>query len=82
MSVDGKGLVIEFPETQQLSPPGLGVRVREDTTMKEMTLVKGEPISVSHELQGCLPRVSPVEEITEIVRPVLQVWGFQQAIDD
>ena len=50
MSVDGKELVSELSETQQLPPPGLGVRVREDTTMKEMTLVKGEPISVSHEL--------------------------------
>jgi hypothetical protein len=50
--------------------------------MKEMALVEGEPVSVSHELQGRLPGVSPVEEITEIVRPVLQVWGFQQAIDD
>jgi hypothetical protein len=82
MSVDGKGLVIELPETQQLSPPGLGLRVREDTTMKEMTLVKGEPISVSHELQGRLPRVSPVEEITKIVGRVLQLCGFQQSIDD
>jgi len=81
MSVDGKGLVMELPETQQLSPPGLGLRIREDTTMKEMALIKDEPISVSHKFQGRLPRVSPVEEITKVVCRVLQVCGFQQSID-
>jgi hypothetical protein len=50
--------------------------------MEQMSLVKGQGITVPHEIQGRFPRISPVEEITEIVRTVLQVWGFQEAIDD
>jgi hypothetical protein len=82
MSVDGKGVSAERPQVQQLSAPAPGVHLREDTAMKEMALVEGEPVSVSHELQGRLPGVSPVEEITEIVRRVLKVCGFQPGIDD
>jgi hypothetical protein len=44
--------------------------------MEQMSLVKGEGITVPHEIQGRFPRISPVEEITEIVRTALQGGGF------
>jgi hypothetical protein len=82
MPVDGKGLITELTQTQLLFPPGLRVRVREDPAMKEMTLVKGERVSVSHEVQGSLPGVPVVKEVTKIVRRMLQICGFQQGVDD
>ena len=82
MSIDGKVLVTELIETQSLFPPGLRVPVREDTAMKEMALVKGKRVSVSHQVQGSLPGVSMVEEVSKISRRVMQIWRFQKGIDD
>ena len=82
ISVDGQCLAPEVLQAEEFSPSARGVGLRKDTPMKQMPLIKGEDIPVPDEFKSRLPRVSPVEEITEIGCPFPQVWGFQQAIDD
>ena len=81
MSVNGQDLILEIFQTKEFSPSTPGVGLRKNTPMKQMPLIEGEGVPVPHEFQGRLSRIPAVEEVSEIVCGVRQVYGFQQGTD-